>query len=72
MNKRYYGIRSAIDQLIENRDHRTYGMPDTSATTIRCALNDLMDYADKSGEYKVNFKFDQERAVRICQNALRR
>ncbi len=63
--KSYYGITAAIDELVEDR----LFLKDGSTTTIRCALNDLLDTAQKCGQ-KVSFEFDQDRAVKIVKRKL--
>jgi hypothetical protein len=60
--KKTFGINAAIEELCE---FWPYAL-DTSATTIRCAINDLLDAASKDGQ-KVNFNYDQDRAVRIVK-----
>jgi hypothetical protein len=44
---------------------------DCSPTTIRCAINDLMDAYDKAG-CKVNFEYDQPRAIARVQKLIER
>jgi hypothetical protein len=63
--KQTYTIAMAIDSVVEDLQHGT----DHSPTTIRCALNDRLDYADKDG-YAVNFDYNQDRAVRIVRRRL--
>ena len=60
-----YGINRAIEDVAnamrDSSDH--------APTTIRCALNDALDSADKDG-YQVNFEYDQSRAVKRVQSIL--
>ncbi len=65
MSTRRYTITDAIEHvalaLRDGTDH--------SPTTIRCALNDTLDAAGKSG-WIVRHDYDQLRAVRRVQAAL--
>ncbi len=63
--EKVFGITQAIEELVTLWP---YGQ-DRSHTTIRCALNDILDAASKCGN-KVNFNYDQDRAVRIVRNQL--
>jgi hypothetical protein len=44
---------------------------DDDATEIRTAINNLLDLYEKDG-FKVNHEYDQERAVKIVQNKVRK
>lgn len=48
---------------------RLQGGTDNSRTTIRCAINDQLDAADKAG-YRVRFDYDQPRAVARVRSIL--
>lgn len=54
--------RYTIDRAIETVAMALKDSDDHSETTIRCAINDMLDGADKDG-YAVNFDYDQRRAV---------
>lgn len=54
--------RYSIDQVCEDVADSLRQGNDHSATTIRCAINDALDAADKSG-FAVNFEYNQLRAV---------
>jgi hypothetical protein len=54
-----------LDSVVEDLSHGT----DHSPTTIRCAINDRLDIQHKDG-WKVNFEYDQPRAVRIVRARL--
>lgn len=64
-HKGTYSIECAINdtasQLRDGADH--------SPTTIRCAINDLLDLAAKDGMV-VNFDYDQARAVQRVKRIL--
>lgn len=65
MAKKTYTLAMALDAVVEGLQN---GM-DHSPTTIRCAINDCLDGADRDG-FKVNFNYDQPRAVRIVRARL--
>ena len=65
MKNKTYTITEAIQECIE----AFKGSQDQSQTTIRCALNDIFDNASKSG-FKVNFGYDQKRAIRLVKKGL--
>ncbi len=54
--------RYSIEQAIQDVAEALKDSDDHSVTTIRCAINDRLDMADKDG-FKVNFDYDQNRAV---------
>lgn len=58
-----YTIASAIEDVASN-------LGDDSPTTIRCALNDALDHASKSG-FRVRFDYNQPRAVKAVQKIVR-
>ena len=61
-----YTLRMIIDSVVDDLWHGD----DHSETTIRCAINDRFDNADKEG-YKVNHDYNQKLAVRRVKNALK-
>lgn len=65
--QQYYGINTAIGSVA----HVLQDGSDHSATTIRCALNDDLDAASKSG-YRVRFDYNQPRAVAAVKRLLRK
>jgi hypothetical protein len=58
--KKRFTITQAVRSVAEA--FREYPRGDNSPTTIRCAINDCLDAAEKDG-FTVNFDFDQPRAV---------
>lgn len=62
-----YTITEAISDVAEALRSGT----DHSATTIRCAINDLLDAASKDGK-RVRFDYNQELAVRRVKRLLER
>ena len=65
--KERYTIEMVTDAVIDDLQHNPHR--DVSVTTIRCAINDVMDYAEREG-YKVNHGYSQERAVKKVKAAL--
>lgn len=58
MTKPRYRLSMVLDSVAEDLAQGS----DHSATTIRCAINDRLDYAEREG-YAVSHDYAQERAV---------
>ncbi len=54
--------RYTITQAVNDVADALRGSSDHSSTTIRCALNDALEMAERDG-HKVNHGYDQPRAV---------
>jgi hypothetical protein len=59
----------SISEVIHDVASALRSGDDHSATTIRCAINDHLDAMHKDG-YRVNFEYDQQRAVREVKRLL--
>ncbi len=55
-------VKYGINQAIESTAEALRGTNDHSPTTIRCAINDTLEMAERDG-MKVNHGYDQPRAV---------
>jgi hypothetical protein len=58
MSKLYFTISDAVETVADCLINSL----DQSTTTIRCAINDVLDSASKNG-YRVPDSFNQDRAV---------
>lgn len=63
--KEFFGVTAAIESVAECMR----GCGDYSATTIRCAINDRFDMAQKDG-YRIPRDYDQRRAVATVKRLL--
>jgi len=62
--------RFTISQAIESVASYISADSDQSTTTIRCALNDALEHAERDG-FTVNHGYDQPRAVARVKAILR-
>lgn len=58
MPKPYYSLAMILDSVADD----LRGSGDHSPTTIRCAINDRLDHAERDG-YRVRHDYNQPRAV---------
>lgn len=65
MKKQRYSITEACRDVADSLKSRG----DFSPTTIRCAINDTLDAADKDGR-AVNFNYNQPRAIKLVRSLI--
>lgn len=66
MRKHYYRLAFILRDVA----YACKARGDTSATTIRCAINDAMDSWAKDG-WRVAFNYNQERAIKEVRRIVR-